>query len=164
MTTIADLYGCGEEVGLLASDIEDLSVQVSNVADLVVNQPSSEFIDGPFSGLVLAGISASIPITLVPSAGKRLRLDRLTSTTGTQAITITVGARVVVNNKVLQKRSTSNNGDFAVTGGESGDGHGILDLSRWSGCRGPIVGGVDESIVMTANDSFSVRYSFTESA
>lgn len=124
----------------------------------------SEFVDGVFSGRVNGTVSPGSPITLSPSAGKRVRLDRLSSTGADSAISITVGERLLVDSKTVVKISTNNPGDFAITGGESGDGHGFTDLNRWAGCRGSIAGQVDESIVIESSATVGLAYSFTESA
>lgn len=124
----------------------------------------SEFIDGVFSGRINGSLNTGVDITLSPSAGKRIRLDRLSASGNGNQVTITVGGRVVIDNLVLVRISTNSAGEFAITGGETGDGSGLSELERWSGCRGPILGGVDEDIVLSGSSFFDVKYSFTESA
>lgn len=104
-----------------------------------------------FASALLAADSGAM-FTIDPPTDERVRLTILQTTSGDWAsVSITVGGRAILTNKVLSSVVNAQSGfptnEFAIGNPELGNGNG--------GCIQEITGGTNESIVCVSNGSES---------
>lgn len=123
---------------------------------------NSFFVDGFFSGGLSHSLSASTPLTISPSQGKRIVINKLAASAAIDNTSVSCGGRLVIDSLRLSSSSASvGAGSFLISNGESDSN----SVANSAGARGEISAGIGEDVVIytTTASSTNISYSFTES-